>query len=56
MYRLGEMLKSIQRKYPRDERHTTSTIEVLLIQSRSRTSIEPLDFHEVYYPGDGAQG
>jgi phenol 2-monooxygenase len=31
-------------------------IEVLLIHSGSRTSLEPLDLHEVYYPWDGAQG
>ena len=53
MHRLDEMSQSIQWKYSRDESHTTSTIEVPIIHSRSRTSI---DLHEVYHPWDGARG
>ena len=37
VYHLGETLQDIQRKYSRDGSHTTSTIEVLLIHSGSRT-------------------
>jgi phenol 2-monooxygenase len=56
VYRLGAVLQSLQRKYTRDGNHATSTIEVLLIHSGSRTSAEPLDMHEVYHPWDGALG
>jgi phenol 2-monooxygenase len=56
VHHLGETLQSLQRKYSKDGSHTTSTIEVLLLHSGSRTSVEPLDLHEVYHPWDGAQG
>jgi phenol 2-monooxygenase len=56
VYRLGAALQSLQRKYSRDGSHAKSTIEVLLIHSGSRTSVEPLDMHEVYHPWDGALG
>lgn len=43
VYRLGDTLQSLQQRYSRDRSHSTSTTEVLLIRSGSRTSIEPLD-------------
>ena len=56
VHSLAETLQSLQRRYSKDGSHTTSTIEVLLLHSGSRTSVEPLDLHEVYHPWDGAQG
>jgi phenol 2-monooxygenase len=56
VYRLGAALQSQQRKYSRDGSHATSTVEVLLIHTGSRTSVEPLNMHEVYHSWDGALG
>ena len=56
VHSLGETLQNLQRKYSKDGSHATSTIEVLLLNSGSRASVEPLDLHEVYHPWDGAQG
>lgn len=44
---VGETLQIVQRNFSRDKSHATFTIEILLIQSGSRTSVERLDMHEV---------